>query len=1218
MHHFRLLFLSCITFLISLFTHAQPVQYRFEHFTSEHGLPQNTVYDACQDKYGFMWFSTKNGVCRYDGYHTTVFRPSNFTNEEVADLSQCIEPDSDGDILFGTSLGFYYINIETDSISSRIVYENGDTADSYKMNVYSLCTEGTVAWAGTGNGLIRYDKRTRSLRYFSGKELYPDLKASRLWIKNIALDKKGFLWLATPEGLFRMDTRTYKTEVFSSRATGNHFVSNNYFSSVAFDNKGRLWAGTLRKGVYRFDLDNGTVDSLNYTGLSDSSEAFNETKRLLCDSKGYIWAATQYTGVVRIHPNTFSYQRIRQNPMSVQSISSDFISALFEDKSGILWVGTYNSGADRTNVGGSRFINIPSSSTDSSCFPIKAVECFTEQGDSMLWVGTMKGLFRFDKRLHTCESFENITGGKINLPHQSIAGLEIDNQNRLWIGTRSDVLVRVNLDNFSYKQFRPDTTQPLVHGSLDFKTMIKGPDGTFYFSFDTRLFRLKSNSDSLELIMDRDSVILNLKRNHRIFIEGRYLFIASEFAGLHKLDLKTNKIERIQSPDMERDLISQNVQVARFPDGKYLISDYKGFYILDSSLHFTGYFNDKNGLSDNKVCGVHIDGGGKVWLATFNGLASFQPATGRFLNYFTQDGLAENEFREGKTMKGFDGTMYLPTNKGFTFFHPDRIYTSLRDISIFFTEFRIFGKPTKFANNINSLKQIYVPSGNNFFSISFSSTSYNTLQPARFAYKLEGVDPNWVVAEGINTANYTNIDGGEYTFRVRLHPNASAERVLKIKVGTIFYKTFGFRLFIFFLLVFTVYYFNRFREKQMIRKESDQTIDYFANSFYGRNSVEEILWDVCRNCISRLGFEDAVVYLVDKKRKVLVQKAAYGPKNPKDFEIVHPLEIPLGQGIVGSVAISGKAEIITDTQRDPRYIADDDTRQSEIAVPIIYQNEVIGVIDSENSRKGFFKKEHLRILSTIASICSTKLAKAQSDLAAAEHERLLLEIGKKVAETRLMALRAQMNPHFIFNSLNSIQECIVKEKVEEAHTYLSRFSRLLRMVIDYSEKSLISLDQEIQFLNLYLGLESLRFGQSFTYSIQVDPSLDGEETLVPSLLIQPFVENAIWHGLLHKNGDRKLYVSFIQRDQLHLVCVVEDNGIGRIRAAEIKAGKFDSAQHESKGMRISQERIDLVRLQTALNPEIDIEDLFDESGKPTGTRVSVILPLELNENELNA
>jgi two-component system LytT family sensor kinase len=150
--------------------------------------------------------------------------------------------------------------------------------------------------------------------------------------------------------------------------------------------------------------------------------------------------------------------------------------------------------------------------------------------------------------------------------------------------------------------------------------------------------------------------------------------------------------------------------------------------------------------------------------------------------------------------------------------------------------------------------------------------------------------------------------------------------------------------------------------------EIEKAINYFTASLIDHNTIEEVLWDVTRNCIGRLNFEDCVIYTMDDKRQALVQKAAYGPKNPRNFEILHPIEIPAGKGIVGSVAVSGKAEIIYDTSQDPRYIKDDEMRLAEITVPILTDGKVIGVIDAEHSQKGFFKQHHLRILTTIASV----------------------------------------------------------------------------------------------------------------------------------------------------------------------------------------------------------------------------------------------------------
>ncbi len=162
-------------------------------------------------------------------------------------------------------------------------------------------------------------------------------------------------------------------------------------------------------------------------------------------------------------------------------------------------------------------------------------------------------------------------------------------------------------------------------------------------------------------------------------------------------------------------------------------------------------------------------------------------------------------------------------------------------------------------------------------------------------------------------------------------------------------------------------------------KEIERTINYFSTSLFGKNTVDEILWDVAKNCIGRLGFVDCVMYLLDEERQVLVQKAAYGAKNPNDFEIYQPIDIPMGKGIVGFVAKTGEPLIVDDTSKDSRYIADDQKRFSEIAVPLVYNNRVIGVIDSEHPEKKFYTERHLNVMRTISSLCANKVARALAD-----------------------------------------------------------------------------------------------------------------------------------------------------------------------------------------------------------------------------------------------
>jgi ligand-binding sensor domain-containing protein len=205
-------------------------------------------------------------------------------------------------------------------------------------------------------------------------------------------------------------------------------------------------------------------------------------------------------------------------------------------------------------------------------------------------------------------------------------------------------------------------------------------------------------------------------------------------------------------------------------------------------------------------------------------------------------------------------------------------------------------------------------------------------------------------------------------------------------------------------------------------------------------------------------------------------------------------------------------------------------------------------------------------------------------------------IRQQMAELKGQALRAQMNPHFIFNCLNAIQELIVTEDYTASYKYLSKFSKLLRMVLNMSEKNLVSLSSEIEMCRLYLELESLRFKNSFHYTVQADERIDADSTPFPSLLVQPFIENAIWHGLLQKEGEKRLSVNF-EEDNGRLVCLISDNGIGRERAIAIKAQKIGFRNIEPKGIALAQQRIENIR-----NAFLEITD-----GKEGGTIVRIVI-----------
>lgn len=214
------------------------------------------------------------------------------------------------------------------------------------------------------------------------------------------------------------------------------------------------------------------------------------------------------------------------------------------------------------------------------------------------------------------------------------------------------------------------------------------------------------------------------------------------------------------------------------------------------------------------------------------------------------------------------------------------------------------------------------------------------------------------------------------------------------------------------------------------------------------------------------------------------------------------------------------------------------------------------------------------------------------------------DIRNQVTSSQLTALKAQMNPHFMYNTLNSIQDLILQNDIKNTNYYLSRYSTLMRKILESSEHNEIELTEEIEILQLYMELEKLRFGSEFTYTISVSDAVD-KNTLLPSMLVQPFVENAIKHGLLHKKGEKKLEVAFDKYGGT-LICSIQDNGVGRKKAAEIK--ERSQLKHRSFATKATLRRLELVNLDRKDKIELQINDL-EKDGFATGTKVVLKIPV---------
>ncbi|MEL7123200.1 MAG: histidine kinase, partial [Bacteroidota bacterium] len=224
-----------------------------------------------------------------------------------------------------------------------------------------------------------------------------------------------------------------------------------------------------------------------------------------------------------------------------------------------------------------------------------------------------------------------------------------------------------------------------------------------------------------------------------------------------------------------------------------------------------------------------------------------------------------------------------------------------------------------------------------------------------------------------------------------------------------------------------------------------------------------------------------------------------------------------------------------------------------------------------------------------------------------KEERLRIEYEKKLTNVEMAALRAQMNPHFIFNSLNSIEFFIITNEPETAVDYLNRFSRLVRLILQNSQNTVVPLKDDLEALQLYIEMENMRFDNFFDYDLRVEENIDHEKVEIPPLLLQPYVENAIWHGLMQKKSGRGRIDISIRKDSKSLICILEDNGIGRDAAKKLKSKS--ATKGKSYGMKITKDRLEAISLLEDAKASVEVFDLKDNFGIPKGTRIELIIPI---------
>jgi putative methionine-R-sulfoxide reductase with GAF domain len=611
---------------------------------------------------------------------------------------------------------------------------------------------------------------------------------------------------------------------------------------------------------------------------------------------------------------------------------------------------------------------------------------------------------------------------------------------------------------------------------------------------------------------------------------------------------------------------------------------------------------------------MQADTGGRIWLGTDEGIYAYDPINKTAVLYDVSDGVQPQPFSSNGTFLHSNGTMYMGGRNGINYFNPQSMGKTKPVLNPEVTSFIVqgqaspvpdFNRPVTLSYNQRNISfDISVP----FFKKPFS---------LQYRYKLRDKDSAWIDNGYLDRVRINNLSPGPYQLQVAVSIDgltwAIGEDAINFIIEKPWWQTHAFLAAVVALLLLLVMVIHKMRQRNRNHLEIKKAVDYFIREGQPYTDTVSILRDIVQKSISRLGFEDCVIYLLDEERNILVQKAAYGAKSPDGLQIANPIEIPMNKGITGYAAQHAITVQVDDTTKDLRYIMDDERRLSELAVPIIHDGKVIGVIDSEHSKRKFFKPLHRQAIEQIASICASKIAGTLALEQTRKAEERIKEINLSLRESRFMNLRLQMNPHFLFNILTSIEYLVVSGQTPKAIQYLNIFSGFLRSQLQFAECTFVSLVDELKILRQYIELESLSVDETFIYNIDLCETIDPEEVLVPFMVLQPFVENSIHHGLIHLAGEKRFDIFIRNHADEYLLCIIQDNGVGRHRAGEIKARKMRMARYESKGVGIVQQRLDLLNEKTGKPSKIEYEDLYGQNGEPVGTRVTIWIPYYQND-----
>ena len=846
---------------------AQRPSFHFKNISTTAGLSINNATCIIQDRKGFIWIGTRDGLNKYDGYKFTVYRTNPADSNTIAgNFVWTLKEDSDGNLWVGTVGAGLNMYVPKTNKFVRYVHDPVNAASLSSNTVQSIIQDKDgLIWVGTSNGLDVFDKKTKSFRHY----LYKPNDENGLADNNIYKiyeDTRGRIWIGTRSGgLDLYDKRENKFRHFKYDATNPNSISENSILTVFEDSENQIWIGTDSRGVNRFDERSNTFFRFINDPKNPASLAHNTVRCINEDAAGRIWFGTENGGISIYDKKNGAFYNYHQDDSQASGISSNSLWDIYIDKKGDTWLATFQGGVDFLDKEPAKFAKYSKSPNNPNSLVNNSVNAFHEDEKGNIWIGTDGGgISVFDRYNNSFKNFRQQRGSQ-PAAADVILTIKQTRDKEFLIGTFRAGLNAVNGNVGSFAPFPVDTINNRGTTSDMIGDLVEDRNGNWwigtwqgglnYYDRETKTFahyKHDPNDPGSISAPSVNSLLLDSKQN---------LWVGTMGGGLNLFDKRNNRFIWYKHNDHDGKSLSNDIVNTIIEDskGRLWLGTNNGLNCFDPLTGNFVKFFQKDGLPNNVIQGILEDDHGNLWMSTNNGLCCFNPDTKVFRNYEFNDGLQGPVFNHGAYLKTRSGEMFFGGSGGFNVFHPDSIRQNGFVPPVFITDFQIFnksvsvgGENSPLKTDINESRELTLAHTQSVFSFEFAALSYTLQEKNQYAYKLEGFDKDWNMVGTQRKATYTNLDPGEYIFQVRASNNDGVwnnEGIsIKIHITPPFWLTWWFRIMLLGLGIGASVAFFKFRIKNIKRQkiklqqqvsiQTDQLVHFAAEERKARQEAE--------------------------------------------------------------------------------------------------------------------------------------------------------------------------------------------------------------------------------------------------------------------------------------------------------------------------------------------------------------------------------------------